>query len=157
MRQNICNYVHDAEIWKDHVKTEHIASKNWSGRWGYTTDIYNGLHKNLTGQDKFEEKNIYKEMKLQRSNIDQAHKRQRKETRLPPISASLPPSITVRADQIKKERSKTTSTRRFPKTTQDEIGWLAKNHSTVSYGSTTRTRGKWTLYKQLGWPIESTV
>ena len=156
MRQNICNYVHDAEIWKDHVKTEHIASKNWSGRWGYTTDIYNKLHKNLTGQEKFEEKNIYKEMKLQRQCIQDARKKQRKETRLPPISASLPPSITVRADQIKKERSKTTQMR-FPKTTQDEIGWLAKNRSTVNYGSTTRTRGKWTLYKQLGWPIESTV
>merc|ERR1712139_235009 len=156
MRQNICNYVHDAEIWKDHVRTAHTASKSWDGRWGYTTKIYNGLHKNLTGKEVFQEKDSKRESKYQKAVLGRASDKQRKSTRLPPISQALPPSITVRADRLKRERGQVKY--QFPKTTQDQIGWLAKDLSSRTYGgSSTRTRGKWTLYKQLGWPIESTV
>lgn len=44
----------------------------------------------------------------------------------------------------------------FPARSSDEIGWLSKNHQT--YGNfDQRARGKYTLYKKLDWPIESTM
>merc|ERR1712048_238570 len=48
--KNVCNYVHQDEIWKDHVRTEHTAGKKWPNKWGYTTVIYNSLEDSLTGR-----------------------------------------------------------------------------------------------------------
>jgi len=159
MRQNICNYVHDAEIWKDHVRTEHTASKCWNSKWGYTTNVYNRLHKSLTGKND-EEKNFFREYRRQENGLVKSRKLNAKhptrKVELPPISQALPPSITVKAKQLKRNREKAPA--KFPKTTSDQVGWLAKDNKAQTYGqANTRFRGKWTLYKQLGWPIESTV
>merc|ERR1739848_18385 len=190
----VCNYVHQDEIWKDHVRTEHTAEKRWKPRHGYTTIIYDNLEENLTSSNRklneAEEllkklrfsksisvsrtKSFPKQMKFQGAvmndadrieNNPETKKRFQSNRRLvlPPISQSLPPSFAVDRKLLNKVSSKSEmlkelegKVRKFPSRSSDEIGWLSKNFQT--YGNfDQRARGKYTLYKKLDWPIESTM
>ncbi|XP_011670336.2 uncharacterized protein LOC105441157 [Strongylocentrotus purpuratus] len=44
------NYVHIAERWKDHVRHEHRAWRNWPERWGFITNEYTRMYKRLRGE-----------------------------------------------------------------------------------------------------------
>jgi len=171
--KNVCNYVHDAEIWKDHIRTEHQAGKKWPNKWGFTSVIYDRLEENLTGEQR-RHSNFSNEMQKQNNTITQAkiflkteNAKKVKNNRiiLPPISQALPPSFTVNSKLLNKLQSSSSKERnfgicqneprKFPKSTSDEVGWLSKNFQPETY--TQRARGKFTLYKKLGWPIESTM
>lgn len=168
-QRNVCNYVHDAEIWKDHVRTEHSASKSWPNRWGFTKGKYQKLQSELSGRDQkltgFSNQMDKYDQKLQQVVAKQKQKSSRV---LPPISQALPPSVTVKAKLLAPKQEI------YPKTTSNEVGWLYKRANMdwcneklpnltkkpvipEAYRNTNdfRARGKWTLYKHLGWPIQS--
>ena len=172
--KNVCNYVHQDEIWKDHVRTEHTAGKKWPNRWGYTTETYDKLEGDLTGKDRTAT-DFQMELARQRGTMQDAQriaedmeKRNRYQRNrkliLPPISQALPPSVTVDKTLLNRvtsdrEVNKTlTIKRNFPRSTSDEVGWLSKDFHFETYGNIEqRARGMHTLYKKLGWPIESTM
>jgi hypothetical protein len=202
----VCNFIHQDEIWKDHVRTEHTAEKRWKPRHGYTTDIYDNLESSLNGSNrtlteeeelliksrsfssdastsnmksKKGDKNFINEMGYQKSVIQDARRieqDQEKRDRFQkgrklidekPISQALPPSFTIDNRLLNKVSSQagkldgiTKCDRSYPKTTSDEIGWCSKckNLNNPTYGTINhRAKGKHTLYKKLGWPIESTM
>merc|ERR1712224_1016894 len=171
--KNVCNYVHQDEIWKDHVRTERTAGKKWPNKWGYTTVIYNSLEDSLTGRSDEHTSRFAKELNRQYAIIHDAQriesdpeKRKRfasksnRRLTLKPISQALPPSLTVDDKALTKVSSRNDMLSRpkfyYPKSTSDEIGWQGKNFKFETYGKVDhRARGKHTLYKKLGWPIES--
>lgn len=173
MRSNgVCNYVHQDEIWKDHVRTEHTAGKKWPNKWGFTTVIYDDLEGDLTGKD-MQATNFQGELSRQQDTVQDAKrivaspkKRERYQSNrkliLPPISQALPPSFTVDEKLLNRvssaRKDKRLPIRNYPKSTSDEVGWLSKNFHFETYGNIEqRARGMYTLYKKLGWPIESTM
>lgn len=174
--KNVCNYVHQDEIWKDHVRTEHTAGKKWPNKWGYTTVIYNSLEDSLTGRSDEHTSCFAKELNRQYGLIHDAQRiesdpiksqrftsKSNRRLTLKPISQALPPSLTVDDKALRKVSSRNDVLSRpkfyYPRSTSDEIGWQCKNksHKTFeTYGKADhRARGKHTLYKKLGWPIES--
>jgi len=40
-----CNFVAQDKIWKDHVKSEEVASKHWPDNWNFLTTKYEDLVK----------------------------------------------------------------------------------------------------------------
>ncbi|XP_072043647.1 uncharacterized protein [Amphiura filiformis] len=44
------NFVHNDEIWKDHVRHELHSLRQWPKKWGYLTKEYNNLNKQLVGE-----------------------------------------------------------------------------------------------------------
>ncbi|XP_052057847.1 uncharacterized protein C20orf85-like [Mytilus californianus] len=44
------NFVHNDEIWKDHVRHEFLSQRcKWPDKWGYLVDEYNSLTVDLLG------------------------------------------------------------------------------------------------------------
>merc|ERR1712048_95826 len=117
--KNVCNYVHQDEIWKDHVRTEHTAGKKWPNKWGYTTVIYNSLEDSLTGRSDEHTSCFAKELNRQYGLIHDAQRiesdpiksqrftsKSNRRLTLKPISQALPPSLTVDDKALRKVSSR---------------------------------------------------
>merc|ERR1711881_645061 len=147
--KNVCNYVHQDEIWKDHVRTEHTAGKKWPNRWGFTTVIYDDLESDLTGKER-RATDFQNELGMQcdlmrdakRIAADENKSKRYQSNRkliLPPISQALPPSFTVDKKLLNRvssaQKGKAIPARNYPKSTSDEVGWLSKNFHFETYGN----------------------
>ncbi|XP_041457495.1 uncharacterized protein LOC121409651 [Lytechinus variegatus] len=66
------NYVHIAEIWKDHVRHEYQAWRNWPERWGFIIKEYARMNNRLRGElvsPDPEDKYFYDDCKTESSDV----------------------------------------------------------------------------------------
>ncbi|KAL5009172.1 hypothetical protein ScPMuIL_014753 [Solemya velum] len=106
VRPRHLNFVHNDEIWKDHVRHESVSQRmRWPDRWGYLVDEYKHMNLSLQGELAC----------------------------IPPVPAS---SISRKPTPVAKDRHPInlplipptpprTRQSAFPKTTTAEIGFLA--------------------------------
>lgn len=101
----VCNFIHQDEIWKDHVRTEHTAEKRWRPRHGYTTDIYDDLEANLTSsnRDLTLAEQLLSKLKSQNNSKNRNHvKSFPKQMRLQ--TAIMKDADRINDDPVKKQR-----------------------------------------------------
>ncbi|EDO34523.1 predicted protein [Nematostella vectensis] len=124
------NFVHQDQIWKDHIGHEHGAAKHWPENWGFLIEQY----KQLANED---------------NNIENGEaavrvKQRRENLKLPPIDSSV-------ASQLSVGRSKA----RYPSTTASEIGWRSSQRqcNLERYGRYTKQKSS--FLGQMKWPPEA--
>ncbi|ESO82942.1 hypothetical protein LOTGIDRAFT_169762 [Lottia gigantea] len=124
------NFVHNDEIWKDHVHHETFSQlRVWPDRWGYLVREYESLNLILEGKEplppmpptKFEDRGKIK---------------------FPPIVQSHIP----------------TRPKDFPRSTAQLIGWRVKSDNVVydmNKKCNTKTKGKSGMLRVFNWPREA--
>eukprot|EP00118_Oscarella_pearsei_P028550 m.2459 g.2459 ORF g.2459 m.2459 type:complete len:137 (+) comp8665_c0_seq1:2302-2712(+) len=124
-----CNFVHNDEIWKDHVHHELFCGGIWPEKWGFLSNEYIKLSDKISG--------------LRETNRSgDATKSLSSGVKLPLI---LPSS---RSTGLKKK------SRPFPVKTSAEIGWKSTDPDFLLEKFGKYTRGKLSIEKLLCWPPE---
>lgn len=135
-----CNMVHKNEIWKAHVYREHVTSKNWPQTWGFISDYYKQLRREI-----FDTRNKW--YTNEPGTTEQETKDQ--EPLMSPVnedrSFKLPPLPLARQD----------NSNPFPVTTAKEVGWRSgqKELNLEVFGRW--ARGNRSIHKQLNWPHDA--
>ncbi|XP_071946630.1 ciliary microtubule inner protein 1-like [Antedon mediterranea] len=154
------NFVHNDEIWKDHVRHELHAWRKWPDKWGFLTQEYNRLNRHLVGIP------ITPPVSQQRRGRPKSTIKHDKSLKLPVIDDI--PSSDVRmtgkrsklsADlnlpNIKEGTSTPKFVSKFPVTTAGEIGSRSTKaqHQLELYGRyAPNARGQHGILNLLKWP-----
>ncbi|KAM7439740.1 hypothetical protein ABFA07_010929 [Porites harrisoni] len=123
-----CNFVHNDEIWKDHVNRELLSQRRWPDKWGFLASEYRKLQQQTLriGQEGLELQ--------QEKNID----------REPTEDSEEKGKTTKRVTRDEKVT--------FPETTSQMIGWKPK---ILQRNEVERhARGKQDIVKLFKWPRE---
>eukprot|EP00058_Branchiostoma_floridae_P025062 XP_002610552.1 hypothetical protein BRAFLDRAFT_65717 [Branchiostoma floridae] len=123
------NFVHNDEIWKDHVRHELSALLRWPDKWGFLKTEYNKVYDRMAGVPVT-----------------------RTPTPLPEISnyTKLPPIPAVKKTGSPKRK-------KSPRTTAGLIGWKSARPDCQLeiYGRyAPNARGQKGIIKMLGWPLQ---
>ncbi|XP_077993803.1 ciliary microtubule inner protein 1-like [Glandiceps talaboti] len=162
----ICNFVHNDEIWKDHVNYEFHSLRKWPEKWGFLTHEYNRMHRRLIGESPSPELPSLRKSKtvLEKEKHGlQGDKVDGQGIKLP--SLKRPKSRTSTEKQRKRDVHKTTGVEGhrwaaagFPRTTAEEIGWKSAKPvcQLEMYGRylSPNARGQQGIRKMLNWPYQ---
>ncbi|XP_035684520.1 uncharacterized protein C20orf85 homolog [Branchiostoma floridae] len=138
------NFVHNDEIWKDHVRHELSALLRWPDKWGFLKTEYNKVYDRMAGVPVTRTPTPLPEI----SNY----------TKLPPITvvkkAGSPKRKKSPRERLPSLRPPTPT---FPKTTAGLIGWKSARPDCQLeiYGRyAPNARGQKGIIKMLGWPLQ---
>ncbi|XP_064622323.1 ciliary microtubule inner protein 1-like [Lineus longissimus] len=126
------NFVHNDQIWKDHVKTENYSVRvRWPERWGHLTEEYRRMHEIQCGS--------YSSPSPDTAECEDSHQRSSQVVKLPPIEPAK-------------------CLKRVPVTTAQMIGWRSARPDCqlerLGKYSNTVSRQKGSLLKKMNWPRE---
>ncbi|XP_068686879.1 ciliary microtubule inner protein 1-like [Montipora capricornis] len=124
------NFVHQDQIWKDHIGHEHSAAKRWPENWGFLV----GQYKILANEDD----------SVENGAAAVRVKQRREALKLPPIDSSVASQLSVGKSNAK-----------FPIKTSEEVGWRSSQRhcSLEKYGRYTKL--KTSFLGQMKWPPEA--
>ncbi|XP_022102130.1 uncharacterized protein LOC110985426 [Acanthaster planci] len=179
------NFVHNDEIWKDHVRHELQSLRKWPEQWGLMTREYTRLNRRLIGEKLTPEPgdSIYptrcpssdgRGPNRSASSSSQRSTPGFSSTRLPSIlggksTTPMRPPASEATPKLSKlpaisqgtygDRGPVSSTGPFPLTTSGEIGWQSARHvgnRLEIYGRyAPNARGQHGILKLLNWPQQS--
>lgn len=126
------NFVHQDQIWKDHVGHEHTAAKYWPENWGFLI----GQYKELAKEDE----------SVENGTAAVIVKQRREALKLPPIDSHVATQLSVGK-----------STAKFPLKTSQEVGWRSSQLqcNLERYGRHSKPRSS--FLGQMKWPSESII
>ncbi|XP_006814295.1 ciliary microtubule inner protein 1-like [Saccoglossus kowalevskii] len=148
----ISNFVHNDEIWKDHVNYELQSLRKWPDKWGFLTHEYNRMHRRLIGET----------LTPDLASIDsRATPRKDCGLKLPAIQARPNQGKQMKVELVKQKSTQTGRpmlSAQFPRTTAEEIGWKSAmaDYQLEMYGRylTPKARGQQGIRKMLNWPYQ---
>ncbi|XP_068683332.1 ciliary microtubule inner protein 1-like [Montipora foliosa] len=124
-----CNFVHNDEIWKDHVNSELLSQRRWPDKWGFLASEYRQLQRETLKIGLDSEMDIMEEEEKKESTSTEGIE-EKNETR------------KIVADNDKMI---------FPGTSSQMIGWRRETHRNEVER---HARGKQDIVKLFKWPRE---
>lgn len=131
------NYVANDLIWKDHISKEFTAAGQWDEKWGFLASF---IADEINSQEQ-EQKN------------DRPNQTDSNSTRQPTKSSGK--SGSLKLPPIQNCGTPHKSSKPFPQTTSQFVGWKAKDskNSLEKYGRYTKPTK--TFLKEMNWPYEA--